>query len=59
MKLSIEIDVDKAKELMNGIAKHIHKNSTSVILDLKCFQDKWDKSYKVQEIIVGFGGEKC
>ena len=57
-KINFEIEVEKAKDLIKEIKKHIHKEATSVIFNLECFQDKWDKSHSVVRFNVEYGGEK-
>lgn len=58
-EMTFEIEIEKAKDLIKEIKKHIHKNATSVVFRLKCFQNKWDKSYDVANFDVEYGGEKC
>ncbi len=57
-KLTVEIEVEKAKNLIKDIKKHILKDSTTVVINLVCNQDKHDKSYNLVNAKVEYGGQR-
>jgi len=58
-KITFEIDVDKAKELIKELEEHMQEYSTTIIFDLECNKDEWDKTYDVIRFNVEYGGEKA